>query len=127
MIIWVYSREGNFLAERIVEPLRRTFLSKMDRSQLKQLSKFITFCMYPLVYSLYLLPLRFLPYYEYFQNFRKLSFDRNTLNVFDKLNCPQTEFVTKEKMQAWFNPNDFTDIHISPYKGVSWRGSGIRK
>jgi len=77
--------------------------------------------------SIYLLPLRFLPYYEYFENFRKMSFYRNNLNVFDKLNAPQVEFISSERIQKWFNNKEFEDVHISSYKGVSWRVTGRKK
>ena len=83
--------------------------------------------MYMPIYTIYLLPLKFLPFYEYFQNFRKLTFYRNTLNVFDKLNAPQVDFISRERIAKWFNANDFTDIHISSYKGVSWSGSAVKK
>ncbi|MBK9283205.1 MAG: class I SAM-dependent methyltransferase [Sphingobacteriaceae bacterium] len=126
-VVWVYSKEGNWMVDKIVEPIRKKFLVNMSRKSLLLLSKIITACMYLPIYTIYLLPLSFLPFYEYFQNFRKLSFYRNTLNVFDKLNAPQVDFISKERISKWFNDNDFTDIHISAYKGVSWRGSGTKK
>lgn len=127
MIVWVYSQEGNELVAEIVEPVRKRFLTKMPRPSLLTLSNIITALMYVPIYTVYLLPLKFLPFYEYFQNFRKLSFYRNALNVFDKLNAPQVDFISKERISAWFNPDDFADISITPYKGVSWRGTGIKK
>jgi hypothetical protein len=30
-------------------------------------------------------------------------------------------------MGDWFSPEQFSDVHISFYKGVSWRGSGTKK
>lgn len=126
MIVWVYSKEGNYLVDKIVEPARKRFLTKMTRDSLLMLSRIITVLMYVPIYTVYLLPLRFLPFYEYFQNFRKLSFYRNTLNVFDKLNAPQVQFISKEQVSVWFNSGDFKDISVSPYKGVSWRASGTK-
>ena len=126
LIVWVYSAEGNSLVKYILEPVRKLLFNRMNRDILLQLSKALTFLMYIPVYSIYLLPLEFLPYYEYFTNFRRLSFNRNCLNVFDKLNAPQVTFIDKEKVYGWFNPNEFKDIHISSYKGVSWRASGIK-
>ena len=35
--------------------------------------------------------------------------------------------ITKAQIESWFPASEFTDVHISPYKGVSWRGSGTRK
>ncbi|MDZ4845795.1 MAG: class I SAM-dependent methyltransferase [Chitinophagales bacterium] len=127
MIVWVYSKEGNELVDKIVEPLRKRFLTKMSRPSLLTLSNIITALMYLPIYTIYLLPLKALPFYEYFQNFRKLSFYRNALNVFDKLNAPQVDFISKERIVSWFNPDEFKDISITPYKGVSWSGSGIKK
>ena len=120
VIIWVYSKEGNFLVRSLVEPMRKLFLTKMSRSSLLLLSKLITFLMYFPIYTIYLAKLKFLPYYEYFQNFRKLSFYRNVLNVFDKLNAPQVQFIDRSRAERW-TEGDNKDVHISHYKGVSYR------
>lgn len=126
-IVWVYSKEGNWLVENIVEPIRKHTLIKISRKSLLIISKTITAIMYIPIFSIYLLPLKFLPFYEYFQNFRILSYKRNTLNVFDKLNAPQVDFISRERIEKWFNKNDYSQVHISSYKNVSWRGSGIKK
>jgi SAM-dependent methyltransferase len=127
VIVWVYSAEGNALNRWFVEPLKVAIVHKMPRKAVLLLAKVLTALVYIPVYSLYLLPLRFLPYYEYFENWRKLSFERNVLNVFDKLNAPQTWFITGERVQEWFSDREFTDVSITPYKGVSWRGSGTKR
>jgi len=127
LIIWVYSKEGNFLIDCFVEPMRKLFLKNLNRKTLTLVSKIITFLLYVPVYSVYLLPLKFLPYFDYFKNFRKLSFYRNTLNVFDKLNAPQVDLISKERISQWFNESEFDNVHLSMYKGVSWRGSGTKK
>ena len=77
------------------------------------------------VYTLYFLPLPFLPYYDYFRNFRRLPFQRNVLNIFDKLNAPQTAFIRRALVERWFSAG-FRDVHVSSYVGVSWRASGTR-
>lgn len=127
LILWVYSREGNLLVRCLVEPMRKLFLSTASAKNLLTLSKIITALLYIPFYSIYMLHLRFLPYYEYSENFRKLFFYRNNLNVFDKLNAPQTVFISKERLLKWFNEKEFEDVHISAYKGVSWRVSASRK
>jgi len=124
LIVWVYSEEGNFLVKNVVEPIRRTFLTRMSRPALLTLSKAVTASLYPVVYSIYLLPLPFLPYYQYFGAFRRLSFGRNVVNVFDKLNAPQTEFINRERVKRWFTGSRFSNVEIAPYKGVSYRASG---
>jgi SAM-dependent methyltransferase len=130
LIVWTYSAEGNELVRWIVEPIRKAFLRRLPRSTLAILSTAITAALYPAVFTVYRLPFfRFLPYYEYFQNFRRLSFKRNDLNVFDKLNAPQTIFTTRAKCSEWFNSRDFepASISILPYKGVSYSLSGRRR
>jgi SAM-dependent methyltransferase len=127
LILWVYADEGNQLVKHLVEPARKALLTSMDRPRLLTLSKAVTAALYPAVHTLYRLPVRFLPYYEYFENFRKLSFERNTLNVFDKLNAPQVQFITRSRAEAWVPASAFTDVHISPYRGVSWRVSATKR
>ncbi len=126
LMIWCYSKEGNWPNWLILEPLKRCFILKLPKRALLYLATALTALLYPVIYTLYLLPLRFLPYYEYFGNWRKLSFGRNRLNVFDKLNAPITNFITRVQVERWFNQAEFSDIFIDQYKGVSWRASGVK-
>lgn len=130
VIIWTYSAEGNELVRFLVEPIRKAILRFLPRPALKSISAAITALLYPFVYSVYLLPAaKVLPYYEYFANFRRLSFGRNLLNVFDKLNAPQTHFTTRAKCGEWFNTDRFDadSIAITPYVGVSYSLVGVKK
>lgn len=127
MIIWVYAHEGNFLNWALLEPLKKYFLKKINKRVLLWISWLITAFLYIPVYTIYLLPLKSLPFYYYFGNFRKLSFARNYLNIFDKLNAPQTHFIRRKTIEKWFNQREFKDVHISHYLGVSWRASGTLK
>ncbi len=124
LMVWVYSRRGNYLNRTVLEFLKRHIFLRMRKKSLWAVSNIMTALMYLPIYTVYLLPLRFLPFYQYFGNWRKLSFSRNNLNVFDKLNAPQTFFIRKSTVDRWFNPEEFKDIHITSYKGVSWRASG---
>ncbi len=129
MLIWTYSAEGNALVRYGVEPIRKAALRHLSRPSLVWLSRAMTAAMYPIVHTIYRVPfLAFLPYYEYFGNFRRLSFSRNMLNVFDKLNAPQTRFTTRQKCEEWLSPERFEapSIAIRGYKGVSYRLSGVK-
>lgn len=130
MVIWTYSAEGNALVRHGVEPIRKLFLRRLSRASLLGLSRAVAAALYPIVHTAYRLPfLSFLPYYEYFANFRRLSFERNTLNVFDKLNAPQTRFTTRATAERWFSPARFEpgSISIRRYAGVSWSLSGTKR
>jgi SAM-dependent methyltransferase len=130
LVIWTYSAAGNFLMKYFIEPFRKKFLSTIPSARLFTLSRILTVLLYPWVFTVYRIPaLKFLPYYEYFRNFRRLSFYRNSVNVFDKLNAPQTQFMTREKCLEWFNADLFDpeSISISPYVGVSYTLVGVKK
>ena len=127
MIVWVYSLEGNWIAKNIVERFRARFLAHSSTATLKMISRVLTIGLYVPVYTIYQLPLTVLPYYSYFKNFRKLSFERNLLNVFDKLNAPQVDFIDKNRVKHWFSDEQFSDVYVDHYRGVSWRASGTLK
>ncbi len=136
VIVWVYSNEGNFWNRSVLEPIKTILIYHLPRPIVLAIAHLLTTLLYIPIYTVYLLPaprslgeggpLTFLPFYEYFQNWRKLTYSRNMLNVFDKLNAPQTWFITKSQIESWFPSDQFSDVHISPYKGVSWRGSGTK-
>lgn len=130
LVIWTYSAEGNGLVRFGVEPVRRVFLRRLSRRAVLRVAQATTALLYPPVFSIYRVKsLTFLPYYAYFENFRRLSFERNVLNVFDKLNAPQTRFTTRAKCVEWFSTERFEpdSIVINPYRGVSYTLTGVRR
>lgn len=124
LIVWVYSHEGNLLNRSILEPFNRVAGNRMRREHLLVIAWLITGLLHLPVYTVYLLPLPRLPFYEYFTIFRALTFRKKFQNIFDKLNAPQTHFIKNATIRTWFNHNEFDDIHISRFAGVSWRASG---
>jgi len=127
IVIWAYAYEGNFFARILVEPFRKLFLQNASHRVLWFMSYITNLLLYIPIHTIYRLPFKGFPYYEYFGNARRMSFKRNALNIYDKLNAPQTHFITEGKIRSWFNTGKFEDIHISMYKGTSWRGSGTKK
>jgi SAM-dependent methyltransferase len=129
VIVWTYSAEGNTLVRFGVEPLRKLVCRHLPRKGVAAIARAVIAALYPLVYTVYRVKwLSVLPYFEYFGNFRRLSFERNVLNVFDKLNAPQTRFTTYAKCLEWFNEERFEkeSVSISRYLGVSYRLTGIK-
>ena len=125
LLLWVYSKEGNFMVEWGVEPVRKLFLRHLPRAVLLGLSRLITAALYLPVYTVYLAPLPFLPYFEYFANFRRLSFERNVLNVFDKLNAPQVQLLSRERVMKWRGFADFASYDVQASRGVSWKINAV--
>lgn len=129
VIIWTYSSEGNAMVRYGVEPIRKSLLRGLSRKNLAAVSTAITAALYPIIYTVYCVPaFKFLPYFEYFAKARQLTFHRNVLNVFDKLNAPQTFFTTRAKCEQWFNTSRFQagTISIRPHAGVSYSLTGIK-
>ena len=122
LVLWVYAAEGNWINRHLLEAAKRLVIMRLPRPVVEGIGHLLTILLYPLVYTIYLLPLTFLPFHEYFSNWRRLSYSRNYLNVFDKLNAPTTHFITRERIDRWMT--GLQDVHVSPYMGVSWRASG---
>jgi SAM-dependent methyltransferase len=124
LILWVYALEGNAINKHALEPLKSGLVRYLPRPMVFWLAHVFNLSLYPVVYSVYLLPLRSLPFYEYFDNFRKLSYKRNHANVFDKLNAPTTHFISRKQAEGWLR--GLENPHLSAYVGVSWRVSGTK-
>ena len=127
LLLWVYSQEGNWLTERVIEPFRRTLLARRSRDVVAAVSWPLTVVLMGLAYTLYRLPIPGLPYAEYLKNARAMSWRRNFLNIFDKLNAPQTQLISRVRAEKWLSPALFEAIRITPYCGVSWRVQGRLK
>jgi SAM-dependent methyltransferase len=127
IIVWVYSWEGNQVTRRLVEPLRRTVLQSLPRKALWALSWSITLPALLAVHTLYRLPLRALPMYEYLRRSQRLTMRKVAGNVFDKLNAPHTDFIRRERIESWLSHASLKQTHLSAHLGVSWRASATRR
>lgn len=122
--IWVYAREGNGLMVNFIEPLKFFLILKIPLPMLKIITHLLTISLYFAVWTIYFIPAK-MPYMEYLKKFRKHSYLRNFMNVFDKLNAPLTHWITKEEVESWFSGLD--GVSIKHYNGISWSGFGIKK
>ena len=125
LVIWAYGHEGNFWARALVErpkPLYRW----LPRPVLMGAARALAGLLHPVVHTVYRLPLPWLPYYDYFRNWRRLSFARNCTNVFDKLNAPTTHFVRRGDVDRWFAGMPFSHVEVSDWCRISWRVCATR-
>jgi len=121
--VWVYAKEGNWFFINVIEPLKKSILLKLPLTVLRLISHWLTLVLYAISWSIYLLPLP-LPYGKYFAKFRGHSYQRNMMNVFDKLNAPQTHWISKEQIDSWFKK--LSKVKIRHYNNISWSGFGIK-
>jgi SAM-dependent methyltransferase len=120
LVIWVYGYEGNFWTRWLVEAPKR-FYAWMPRRMLWWVSAILTAFIYPVVYGLSALPFPWLPFYDYFRSWRRLSFVRNCTNVFDKLNAPTTHFIKRQDIDRWFEGTSFRQVIVRDWCRLSWR------
>jgi SAM-dependent methyltransferase len=120
LVIWVYGHEGNFWTRLLVEAPKALY-SWLPRRLLWWAAGVLTAVLYPVVYTIYKLPITGLPFYDYFRSWRRLSFIRNCTNVFDKLNAPTTHFIKRTDIDRWFAGTPFSDICVSDWCRLSWR------
>jgi SAM-dependent methyltransferase len=125
LVIWVYGHEGNFWTRLLVETPKR-FYSWMPRRFLWWASAVLTALIYPVVYTVYRLPFKGLPFFDYFQSWRRLSFVRNCTNVFDKLNAPTTHFIKRQDIDQWFAGAPFDEVVVRDWCRLSWRVCATR-
>jgi SAM-dependent methyltransferase len=120
LVLWVYGHEGNFWTRLLVEKPKLMY-RWLPRSVLWGCSLVLTACMDPVIYSVYQLPLPWLPFYDYFRSWRRLSFVRNATNVFDKLNAPTTHFIKRGDIDRWFAGTPYQEVTVSDWCRLSWR------
>jgi len=128
IIAWVYSAEGNSVARWLVEPARKLVLRKLSSRAVLGVSWGLTVPALAAMHTVYRLPLRSaLPLYDYLRFQRTLSASRVASNVYDKLIAPQTDFISRSRVEGWLVRDDLTAGHVSPYLGVSWRVSARKR
>ena len=129
MIIYGYAAEGNWPMRFLVEPARRIFVRHLPRWLVYVISVLVTAAMYPVVHTLYRLPIaNQLPYYKFFFDFRKLWWRKNLLDTYDKLNAPQQHFLTRKICDTWMTGKRFAQhsISVRHHLGVCWSMYGIK-
>ena len=122
--IWVYGKEGNWLAINILEQFKKYVLLKLPLPILKILAHILVFILTILVWTIYLLPLK-LPYGSYLRKLRYFSYSRKLMNTFDKLNASLTHWISREDIKSWFK--DLDKVRIRNYNNISWSGFGIKR
>ncbi len=129
LIIYGYAAEGNWPMRLIVEPTRRILIRHLPRWLVLIISIMLTAALYPIVHTLYRLPIaNKLPYYQFFFSFRKFEWRRNLLDTYDKLSAPQQQFLTRQVCDSWMTSERFEapSISIRHHLGVCWSLVGIK-
>jgi len=125
LIIMIYSSEGNIMNRMLVETFKGLFeIHKLKHKEKLGLSKMFTYMINVAAKTIYRLNMKFMPFNSYIQQWNTLSFERNTLNIYDKLNAPITHYITKDTINEWFK--GFDDVNIRHHMNVCWCVSGVK-
>lgn len=132
--IWVYGKEGNQWIEKIVNPLRIHFTSRLPKSLTRLLTFFIALPLYlalKFVYRPVELSTRMawlksrLFYSEYLCAISGYSFAENFWNVFDHLVAPTAFYHSRDEVEDWFATANAERVEITQRNNNSWRGTGL--
>jgi len=125
---WVYAKEGNALIINLVDPLRK-IASKLPWWVTKYLLAtplVVPYYFYAKLISWFdtVIPLKWLPLYEYSLWIAKREFAFFRHVAFDQLVTPQTAYISKETILMWldsYSNLDRDSIYLLMRNGNSWK------
>ncbi|MCP3682787.1 MAG: methyltransferase domain-containing protein [bacterium] len=131
---WVYGKEGNYLL-KIMDPIRKHFISKLPYKAIELISFTIITLLYPIIKLIYGPMNRsrvtrkiawILPQNYFFYYLSKMNFKVNYLTLYDQLMAPTSFYYTKKEFASWFVNAKLKKINVSWRNRNSWRGFAIK-
>lgn len=128
LVIWVYGYEGTAFVRYIVDPIRNALNRFLPLPWLTRLSWLAAVLLWMLA-RIYkgLAGFSWLPLHDYMLFVYTWPFYKVHEMILDQLIAPITHYIKREQMETWFNPQEFTDIHITALNQMSWSGTGRLK
>lgn len=129
--IWVYGKEGNGLL-KIMDPIRKHFISKLPIKIVDALSLTIITPLYP-IFKCYRIinesrnfnaVSKILPQNDFFYYLSKLNFRICHCILFDQLLAPTAFYHNKNEINSWFVKAALKNVKVTPRNNNSWRGFG---
>lgn len=131
-VIWVYGKEGNWWIEKIVNPVRIHFTSRLPKAFTRALAFLLSLPLYAALKLLYA-PARnrtwlkkWLFYSDYLCAISGYSFAENFWNVFDHLVAPTAFYHSRAEIEDWLATAKLSEVLISQRTSNSWRGTGVK-
>jgi len=131
-VIWVYGKEGNWWIEKMVNPVRIHFTSRVPKAVTRALSFVLSLPLYAALKLLYG-PARNHPrlkkllfYSDYLCTISNYSFAENFWNVFDHLVAPTAFYHSRAEIEDWFATAGLSQVLITQRTNNSWRGTGVK-
>jgi len=126
---WVYGRENNGWVVHLINPIRRTFTSRLPFGVLYHLSYLPTTVLYGALKLIYA-PLRGagiserLFYGEYLSYISQFPFREIHNIVHDHLTAPIAHYISRDEIVDWFREVEADGVNITWHNRNSWRGLG---
>lgn len=131
IVTWVYGKEGNEWIEKLVDPIRKNFTSRIPRWATQGLSFPPAVVLYAALRTLYRPATRrpalkrMLPYSEYLCSISDYTFPENFWNVFDQLVAPTAFYHSEAEVVDWYRTAGILEARIERHNANSWRGTGL--
>ena len=128
---WVYGHENNAIVHRFINPVRKTFTSRLPHSFLPVIAWPLSVVLQAVVKGVYR-PLRntavfrALPSHAYLYSLSAFGFRQNYSIVLDHLIAPVAFYLKRDEFQEWFRAAALEEVEISWRNQNSWRGFGRR-
>jgi len=126
---WGSGHENNAVVHRFINPLRKTFTSRLPHAALPVIAWPLSVLLQAVVKGVYR-PLRrtpvfdALPSHDYLYSLSAFGFRQNYNIVFDHLVAPVAFYLKREEFEEWFRGSALEDVRISWRNENSWRGFG---
>lgn len=125
VILWVYGWEGSGLVRWFVDPIRRVTAAHCPLPLLNGIAALGAVGVWGLAHTVYRLPWRSLPLFEYLRYIRSWPIGQMREMVFDQLLSPMTHYLRREELIQWFKVSQFNRYEVTPLNGMSWKAYGI--
>ena len=120
LLIWVYSREGNEIVVKFINPIRKLITSKAPVKTAYFLSYFFSV-------PLYIFLKIFRPKNRYLNQLKNFKFWHMHSIVFDQLIPEIANYWTKKQVEELMEGLCFKEFNVSrPPNGQGWTGIGIK-
>jgi SAM-dependent methyltransferase len=126
---WVYGYENNGVVHHLINPVRKSFTSRLPPAALQVVAWPLAVLLQGLVKGVYR-PLRAtrlfssLPSHDYLYSLSEFGFRQNYNIVFDHLVAPVAFYLRREEFEEWFRASHLEEVRISWRNQNSWRGFG---
>lgn len=127
LCLWVYGREGNGWIVHIVDPIRKSFTSRLPLAWLRPIALPLSFFLYLILKLIYgpatdcgARVVEWLPYSSYLGYISRFPFREIEHIVLDHLCPPVANYLPRAQLEAWFSGLNPAQLRFRWHNRNSW-------